>query len=145
MFSDFPNKFDIYYRIYFGTCESLGTSCAHHHGERDIFDMIFFKFQTLLNWQWWINGVFTSVVLIFGFTGNFVSIFVLLQPKMKNSFNQLLIALCICDTLFIFCNILKVGSAFGYKVPSKSDFLLILLHIYTHTCLDFSKGNKGSG
>eukprot|EP00094_Tigriopus_californicus_P000295 TCALIF_00285-PA protein Name:"Similar to FR FMRFamide receptor (Drosophila melanogaster)" AED:0.21 eAED:0.21 QI:91/0.57/0.37/0.62/0.57/0.75/8/0/476 len=85
--------------------------------------------KTLLNWQWWINGVFTSVVLTFGFTGNFVSIFVLLQPKMRNSFNQLLIALCICDTFFIFCNILKVGSAFGHKVPKYLSILDKLLDV----------------
>ena len=68
-----------------------------------------------MNWKWWVNGVLTIIVSIFGFTGNFVSIMVLLTPKMRNSFNKLLIALCIFDTIFIFCNVLNSGPSLGIK------------------------------
>ena len=72
-------------------------------------------FQILLDWKWWLNGVITIIVAIFGLTGNFVSILVMLQPKLKNSFNQLLIALCVFDSVFIVCNLLNSGPTFGIK------------------------------
>lgn len=75
----------------------------------------FSPFQILLNWKFWINGVVTIIVAVFGLVGNFVSILVLLQPKMRNSFNALLVALCVFDTLFIICNLLTSGPSFGIK------------------------------
>ena len=69
------------------------------------------RFQDILNFQYWVNGILAAIVSIFGFTGNFVSIYVLLQPNMRNSFNQLLIALCVSDSFFICCNFLRAGSA----------------------------------
>ena len=61
----------------------------------------------------------TIVVAFFGLTGNAVSILVMLQPRLRNSFNQLLIALCVSDSVFIFCNLLNSGPALGIKADGK--------------------------
>ena len=82
-------------------------------------------FQILLNWKWWLNGVITIIVAIFGLTGNFVSIMVMLQPKLKNSFNQLLIALCVFDSVFIVCNLLNSGPPLGIKHRKSANYPLL--------------------
>ncbi len=76
-------------------------------------------------WKFWLGGVFSSVLCLFGFVGNLFAAVVLWGPKMSSAFNQvlsypflpkykkityyhflqLLIALCVFDTLFLFCNV----------------------------------------
>lgn len=80
--------------------------------------------QEILNFQYWVNGILAAIVSIFGFSGNFVSIYVLLQPNMRNSFNQLLIALCVSDSFFICCNFLRAGSAINMgQTPGESEMV----------------------
>ena len=74
----------------------------------------------------------TIIVSLFGFTGNFVSALVLLQPQMRNSFNQLLIALCVSDTIFILCNVLNSGPALGIQdgvLSSVGQYLDVFAHV----------------
>jgi len=55
----------------------------------------------------------TSILAFFGLTGNFVSIYVMTQPKMRNSFNGLLTALCAFDSIFIVCNVVEAAKPLG--------------------------------
>ena len=87
----------------------------HHHGKaslqlrrggewRSLKHFSLFFLQELMRWKFWLAGVFSSVLCVFGFVGNLFAAVVLWGPKMSSAFNQLLIALCAFDTLFLVCN-----------------------------------------
>jgi F0F1-type ATP synthase membrane subunit c/vacuolar-type H+-ATPase subunit K len=48
-----------------------------------------------------------------GLSVNLITTIVLVQPKMKNPFNQLLTVLALVDSLFLFCIILESLMALG--------------------------------
>ena len=66
-------------------------------------------------------GVISTVVCVFGLLGNVFAVIVLCGPKMKSAFNQLLIALCAFDTVFILCNIGVCVSTLGVKAGEGND------------------------
>ena len=68
-------------------------------------------FQTLNCWRFWLTGVATTVTAVFGLPGNVVSIMVLMQPRMSNSFNHLLVALCVSDSIFILCQVVNAAGS----------------------------------
>ncbi|XP_059087359.1 FMRFamide receptor-like isoform X2 [Tigriopus californicus] len=71
--------------------------------------------KILMDWKWWLTGVVSTVILIIGFIGNVFAVIVLHGPKMTSAFNQLLITLCIFDTIFLVCNIATSLSSLGFK------------------------------
>ncbi len=44
-----------------------------------------------------------------------MAVIILWRPKLRSAFNQLLISLCITDTIFLISNVLTAREAFGYK------------------------------
>ena len=64
----------------------------------------------------------SSVIGGFGFLGNGFAIAVLWGPKMKSAFNQLLITLCVFDTVFLACNVGTSLSAIGVEHRKLYDF-----------------------
>ncbi len=44
--------------------------------------------QDLMLWKFWLGGVFSSVLCLFGFVGNLFAAVVLWGPKMSSAFNQ---------------------------------------------------------
>ena len=61
--------------------------------------------QHLFLWKYWITGVVSAIVIVLGCIGNLTAILLLQKPKMSTAFNQLLIVLCIFDTVFLISNI----------------------------------------
>ena len=74
---------------------------------------IYLIFQNLMLWKFWISGVVTSVLILLGLLGNSCAVFILQKPKMRNAFNQLLITLCIVDSIFLISNVPTVVTALG--------------------------------
>jgi len=66
-----------------------------------------------MSWKFWLTGIISSVIIVLGFIGNGMAIYLLRRPKMKSAFNQLLIALCIFDTTFLLSNIPVTERALG--------------------------------
>ena len=56
-------------------------------------------------WKYWITGVISAIVIALGCIGNITAIVLLHKPKMSTAFNQLLIVLCVFDTVFLISNI----------------------------------------
>ena len=71
-----------------------------------------FYLQHLFLWKYWITGVVSAMVIALGFVGNLTAIFILRKPKMSTAFNQLLIVLCVFDTIFLLMNIPTTELAF---------------------------------
>ncbi len=72
------------------------------------FSKIRLLFQDHRQFQWIFAGVISLCVAVLGLTGNLVAAIVLLQDKLKNAFNQLLMILASFDGLFLIFN--GVGS-----------------------------------
>ena len=72
----------------------------------------YFYLQHLFVWKYWITGVVSAMVIALGFVGNLTAIFILRKPKMSTAFNQLLIVLCVFDTIFLVMNIPTTELAF---------------------------------
>ena len=82
----------------------------------------FFFSQDFLDWKWWVGGILTIVVAIIGLSANLMSVVVLVRPKIRSvAFNQLLVVLCVVDSLFLCCNSLSMGHALGLD---KSKYIL---------------------
>ena len=65
------------------------------------------------------------MVIALGFVGNLTAIFILRKPKMSTAFNQLLIVLCVFDTIFLVMNIPTTELAFqSRKYPLIFHFFL---------------------
>ena len=78
-------------------------------------------------WKYWITGVVSAMVIALGFVGNLTAIFILRKPKMSTAFNQLLIVLCVFDTIFLVMNIPTTELAFQSR-----KYPLILLFFLRH-------------
>ena len=62
------------------------------------------------------------MVAIIGLSANLMSVVVLVRPKIRSvAFNQLLVVLCVVDSLFLCCNSLSMGHALGLD---KSKYIL---------------------
>ena len=48
----------------------------------------------------WIEGIGLGFVSIFGICGNILTVVVLKKISLNNVFNQLIVALCVCDSFF---------------------------------------------
>ena len=72
-------------------------------------------FQSLMEWKFWLTGVISTVLIIFGFVGNACAMYILRKPKMRSAFNQLLIILCIIDSMFLLSNIPTTVMALGLR------------------------------
>ena len=84
----------------------------------------FFYFQEFLNWKWYVGGMLTLFVALFGLVANSMSMVVLFRPKIRAvAFNQLLFVLCGVDSFFLFCNSMSIGHALGLN-NSKCDLQL---------------------
>jgi len=81
-------------------------------------------FESLMEWKFWLTGVISTVLIIFGFLGNACAMYILRKPKMRSAFNQLLIILCIIDSMFLLSNIPTTVMALGLRifVPVNSYF-----------------------
>ena len=82
---------------------------------------ILLHFQEFLNWKWYVGGMLTLFVALFGLVANSMSMVVLFRPKIRAvAFNQLLFVLCGVDSFFLFCNSMSIGHALGLN-NSKCD------------------------
>ena len=78
-------------------------------------------FQEFINWKWYVGGMLTLLVALFGLVANSMSMVVLFRPKIRAvAFNQLLFVLCGVDSFFLFCNSMSIGHALGLN-NSKCD------------------------
>jgi len=67
------------------------------------------------------DGILVSVIGLIGIIGNICAVLVLVRPKLKDCFHQLLIALAFFDTLYIICGgINYTFRAFEEVVPFDS-------------------------
>ena len=82
--------------------------------------------QHLFLWKYWITGVVSAVVIALGCIGNLTAILLLQKPKMSTAFNQLLIVLCIFDTIFLISNIPTTELA----LQSRKLLLFSILRMY---------------
>lgn len=48
-----------------------------------------------------LDGVFLTLISLFGVVANFIALVVLLRPKMRSSFHTLLVALSVFDILYL--------------------------------------------
>ena len=55
----------------------------------------------------WLDGVIKTIVAFIGILMNILAAYILIQPKMKNSFNLSLVALNIIDTIFLLGSIME--------------------------------------
>ena len=55
----------------------------------------------------WLDGVIKTIVACIGILMNILAAYILIQPKMKNSFNLSLVALNIIDTIFLLGSIME--------------------------------------
>jgi len=85
------------------------------------------ELQHLFLWKYWITGVVSAIVIVLGCIGNLTAILLLQKPKMSTAFNQLLIVLCIFDTVFLISNIPTT------ELALQSRFLKIISP-YTDIC-----------
>jgi len=69
----------------------------------------------LVAWKWALFGVVGSILVVFGLIGNIMAIIVLSRPQMHSAFNQLLIALCFFDSIFLILNIPEDLQALGIE------------------------------
>ena len=52
---------------------------------------------------------------MFGLLGNIMAIVVLSRPQMHSAFNQLLIALCFFDSVFLVVSVCEAGMSLGFS------------------------------
>ena len=55
----------------------------------------------------WLDGVIKTILACLGILMNILAAYILVQPKMKNSFNLSLVALNIIDTIFLLGSIME--------------------------------------
>ena len=65
--------------------------------------------QHLATFDFWINGVFTNIVVILGLIGNLLTIVVLTRQAMHSSTNIYLCALAVWDSVVLVCTALLTG------------------------------------
>ena len=85
----------------------------------------------------WAEGVFSSVVAIFGFMGNLISIWVLSDDELRSSaFNRLLLALAIIDCMFIMPGtIIYTAKAFSWEADWYNRSFPVFLYPFTEIAL----------
>ena len=98
---------------------SLATPSMTDHTVDIVADFSYYPkyslFQSLMEWKFWLTGVISTVLIIFGFVGNACAMYILRKPKMRSAFNQLLIILCIIDSMFLLSNIPTTVMALGLR------------------------------
>ena len=57
--------------------------------------------------DFWLDGIFKTILGIWGFLINLLTCYILTRPSMKNSFNMSLTALAGIDTIYLVFEILK--------------------------------------
>ena len=55
-----------------------------------------------------------SILIVFGLLGNIMAMVVLSRPQMQSAFNQLLIALCFFDSVFVVSNVWQAGTSLEF-------------------------------
>ena len=89
--------------------------------------IILIFFTIIYKFRFWIEGVLLTTVGTIGLIGNTVSIIVLSQSRMKNSFNQLLIVLAAFDSTFIILILVKaIFMVFKWSDPNAKTLFLYL-------------------
>ena len=66
--------------------------------------------------QWLLTGVISLCVATLGLSGNIVACVVLIQKKLRNAFNQLLMILASFDSLFLIFN--SIGSMTALNIEA---------------------------
>jgi hypothetical protein len=57
----------------------------------------------------YVEGIVLTSVATFGLVGTLMSIYVLVQPRLRNCFSTFLTGLAVCDSAFLFFAILMFG------------------------------------
>ena len=60
-----------------------------------------------------------SILIVFGLLGNIMAMVVLSRPQMQSAFNQLLIALCFFDSVFVVSNVWQAGTSLEVDLGGK--------------------------
>ena len=99
-------------------------------------------FQAYNDREWYITGLASLIVTIFGLMGNMTTCLVFIQQKMMDAFNQLLIALASIDILFLlFSSITSITITMQYD-PGYEPGTYITLHTYAVTNLSWTITQK---
>ena len=115
----FYNRTDI--TVYIAGFLFLRNSQKYDNKHVKFYFTILLHFQEFLNWKWYVGGMLTLFVALFGLVANSMSMVVLFRPKIRAvAFNQLLFVLCGVDSFFLFCNSMSIGHALGLN-NSKCD------------------------
>ena len=87
--------------------------------------------------RFWAEGVASTVVAIFGFMGNLISIWVLSDDELRSSaFNRLLLALAIIDCMFIMPGtIIYNAKAFSWEADWYNRSFPVFLYPFTEIAL----------
>ena len=84
-----------------------------------------------MRWKYWVPGVTSSCLITLGCLGNLLAIFILRKPKLRTAFNQLLISLCVIDTLVLLSNIPTTINSLGsrkFTLGQKSSSIYPKIH-----------------
>ena len=63
----------------------------------------------------------SAIFIVIGILGNAVAVLILHRPNIRSAFNELLIALCIFDTIFLVASITSSIEALGLKGMAPKD------------------------
>ena len=87
--------------------------------------------------RFWAEGVISTVVAIFGFVGNLISIWVLADEELRRSaFNRLLLALAIIDCMFIMPGtIIYTAKAFAWEADWYNRTFPVFIYPFTEISL----------
>ena len=87
--------------------------------------------------RFWAEGVISTVVAIFGFMGNLISIWVLSDQELRSSaFNRLLLALAIIDCMFIMPGtVIYTAKAFSWEADWYNRSFPVFLYPFTEIAL----------
>jgi len=95
--------------------------------------ILYDEIKEFLNWKWYVGGMLTLFVALFGLVANSMSMVVLFRPKIRAvAFNQLLFVLCGVDSFFLFCNSMSIGHALGLNNKTLGivrDFMDVFAHV----------------
>ncbi|XP_023331090.1 FMRFamide receptor isoform X2 [Eurytemora carolleeae] len=93
--------------------DEVGRDCGYEPNYRD-----------LAPYTFWITGILSLLLGLFGLAGNILSIIVLMQKRMSSVFNHLLVLLCCADIL-----VTLTGLIFSFKVLIPGLYMRTVLPI----------------
>jgi len=69
-----------------------------------------------------VQGIISLIFIFVGCIGNILAIIILHQKELRSAFNQLLMTLCMYDTIFLVSSVVASRDALGYKGQYEHQF-----------------------